>query len=75
MHTDTTPTQPHCNVTPTHIKLHTTHEVTQRISRKLLRMDVLTSETCCALNKVIIKQVASSWSLFTQHELVYVELV
>jgi len=26
-------------------------------------MDVLTSETCWALNKVIIKQVASSWSL------------
>ena len=30
-------------------------------------MDVLTSETCSALNKVIIKQVASSWSLFTQN--------
>ena len=29
-------------------------------------MDVLASETCWALNKVIIKQVASSWSLFTQ---------
>jgi len=29
-------------------------------------MDVLTSETCWALNKIIIKQVASSWSLFTQ---------
>ena len=54
------------NVTPTHIEPDTTHEVTQRISRKLLRMDVLTSETCWALNKVIIKQVASSWSLFTQ---------
>jgi len=24
----------------------TTHEITQQISRKLLRMDVLTSETC-----------------------------
>ena len=33
---------------------------------KLLRMDVLISETCWALNKVIINQVASSWSLFTQ---------
>ena len=40
-------------------------EITQQISRKLLRMDVLTSETCWALNKEIIKQVASSWSLFT----------
>jgi len=25
---------------------NTTHEITHRISRKLLRMDVLTSETC-----------------------------
>ena len=32
----------------------------------LLRMDVLTSETCWAINKEIIKQVTSSWSLFTQ---------
>ena len=29
-------------------------------------MDVLTSETCWALNKEIIKQATSSWSLFTQ---------
>jgi len=28
--------------------------------------DINTSETCWALNKVIIKQVTSSWSLFTQ---------
>ena len=66
LHTDTTPPQPNHNVTPIHIEPDTTHEVTQRISRKLLGMDVLTSETCWALNKVIIKQVASSWSLFTQ---------
>jgi len=44
----------------------TTHEITQQTIRKLLRMDVLTSETCWALNKEIIKQVTSSWSLFTQ---------
>ena len=37
---------PHCNVTPTNIEPDTTHEITQQISRKLLRMDVLTSETC-----------------------------
>ena len=67
LHTDTTPPQPNHNVTPIHIEPDTTHEVTQRISRKFLRMDVLTSETCWALNKVIIKQVVSSWSLFTQH--------
>jgi len=42
---------------------NTTHEITQQISRKLLRMDVLTSETRWALNNEIIKQVASSWSL------------
>jgi len=35
------------------------------VSLYSMRMDVLTSETCWALNKVIIKQVASSWSLFT----------
>ena len=29
-------------------------------------MDVLTSETCLALNNAIIKQVTSSWSLFIQ---------
>jgi len=47
-------------------QINTTHEITQQISHKLLRMDILTSETCWALNKEIIKQVTSSWSLFTQ---------
>ena len=32
--------QPNHNITPTHIEPDTTHEVTQRISRKLLGMDV-----------------------------------
>jgi len=45
---------------------NTTHEITQQISRKLLRMDVLMSETCWAVNKEIIKQSTSSWSLFIQ---------
>jgi len=45
---------------------NTTHEITQQISRKLLRMDVLTSERYRALNNEIIKQVTSSWSLFIQ---------
>jgi len=45
---------------------NTTHEITQQISLKLLRMDVLTSETRWALNNEIIKQVTSSWSLFIQ---------
>ena len=45
---------------------NTDHEITQQISRKLLRMDVLTSETCWALNNEIIKQVTSSWSLYIQ---------
>ena len=34
--------------------------------RKLLRMDVLISETCWALNNEIIKQLTSSWSFFIQ---------
>ena len=45
---------------------NTTHEITQEISRKFLRVAVLTSETCRALNKEIMKQVTWSWSLFTQ---------
>jgi len=53
LHTDTT-------------QSNTTHEITQQISCRLLRMDVLTSETCSALNNEIKKQVTSSWSLFIQ---------
>jgi len=41
---------------------NTTHEITQQISRKLLRMDVVTSEICWALNNGLIKQVTSSWT-------------
>ena len=37
-----------------------------RKPHRLLRMDVLTSETCLALNKEVIKQVTSSWSPFIQ---------
>jgi len=48
------------------LQINVTHEITRHTSRKLLRMDVLTSETCWALYKEIIKQVTSSWSLFTQ---------
>ena len=52
---------------------NTTHEIIQQISRKLLRMNVLTSKTCWALNKEIIKQVTSSWSLFIQLETIYIK--
>jgi len=58
----TTPATPQRNSNQS----HTTHEITQQISRKLLRMVVLTSETCWALNNEIIKQVTSSWSIFIQ---------
>ena len=64
--TDTTPTQPHWNSNTHRTKNNTTNVVIQQDSRKLLMMDILMSERCWALNKVIIKQVASSWSLFTQ---------
>ena len=53
---------------------NTTHEITHQISRKLLRMDVLTSETCWAVNNEIIKQATSSWSLFIQLSCVKYEL-
>ena len=33
---------------------------------KLLKMDVLTFETCLAVNSEIIKQMTSSWSIFIQ---------
>jgi len=46
------------------VESNTTHELTQLISRKLLRMDVLISKTCWALNNEIIKQLTSSWSIF-----------
>ena len=59
LHTDTAPQY-------TSNQSNTTHEITHQISRKLLRMDVLTSETCCAVNNEIMKQVTSSLSLFIQ---------
>ena len=40
--------------------------VSGQISRKFLRIDVLTSETYWALNNEIKKQVTSSWSIFIQ---------
>ena len=48
---------------PLSLQSNTTHEITQQISRKLLRMDVLTFETYWALNNEIIKLVTSSWSI------------
>ena len=65
LHKDTTPSQPNHTVTPTHIKpeqYNTWNKST--ISRKLLKMDVLTLETRWAVNREIIKQVTSSWSIF-----------
>ena len=61
LHKDTTPPQPNHIVTPTHIEpeqYNTWNKST--ISRKLLKMDVLTFETCWAVNSEIIKQVTSS---------------
>ena len=45
------------------------------ISRKLLKMDVLTFETCWAVNSEIIKQVKSSWSIFIELNIVCIRLV
>ena len=61
------PPQPNHTVTPTHIEPEQYNPwITQQISCKLLRMDVLTFETCWALNNEMIKQVTSSWSIFIQ---------
>jgi hypothetical protein len=54
-------------VTPTHIEPEPYNPWNKStISRKLLRMDVLTFETCWTVNSGIIKQVTSSWSIFIQ---------
>jgi hypothetical protein len=69
LHKDTTPPQPNHTVTPTHIEpeQYTTWNKST-ISRKLLKMDVLTFETCWAVNSKIIKQVTSSWSIFNYQD-------
>ena len=48
---DTTPTQPHRNYNTHRTKNNTTNVVIQQISRKLLMMDILMSETCWAHKK------------------------
>ena len=68
LHKDTTPPQPNHTVTPTHIEpeqYNTWNE--SAISRKLLKMDALTFETCWAINNEIIKRMTSSWSIVIQH--------
>ena len=65
LHKDTTPPQQNHTVTPTHIEpeqYNTWNKST--ISRNLLKMNVLTFETCWAVNSEIIIQVTSSWSIF-----------
>ena len=67
LHKDTTPPQPNHTVTPTHIEpeqYNTWNKST--ISRKLLKMGIVTFETCWAVNSEIIKQVTWSWSIFIQ---------
>ena len=60
---------------PLSLQNNTTREITQQISRKLLRVDVVTSETCWALNNEIIKQVTSSWPLFIQLGWIYLKRI
>ena len=67
LHKDTTPPQPNHTVTPTHIEPEQYNPWDKStISRKLLKMNVVTLETCWALNTEIIKRVTSSWSIFIQ---------
>ena len=59
--------QPNHTVTPTHIEPEQYNKWNKStISRKLLKMDVLTFEACWEVNSEIIKQVTSSWSIFIQ---------
>jgi hypothetical protein len=63
----TTPPQPNHTVTPTHIEPEQYNPWDKStISRKLLKMTVITFETCWAVNSEIIKQETSSWSIFIQ---------
>jgi hypothetical protein len=67
LHKDITSPQPNNTVTPTHIEpeqFNTWNKST--ISRKLLKMDVLTFETRWVVNSEIIKQVTLSWSISIQ---------
>ena len=67
LHKDTTPPQPNHTVTPTHIKPEEYNTWDKSIiSSKLLKMNVITFETCWTVNSEIIKQVTSSWSIFIQ---------
>jgi hypothetical protein len=57
LHKDTTPPQPNHTLTPTHIEPEQYNTLNKStISRKLLKMDVLTFETCWAVNSEIIKK-------------------
>ena len=67
LHKDTTPPQPNHTITPTHIEPEQYNPLDKStVSRKLLKMNVLTFKTCWAVNSEIIKQVTSSWSIFIQ---------
>jgi len=76
LHTDTTPPQPNHNVTRTHIEPEQynpwNNSTTKSQAPENGWMDVLTSETCWALNNEIIMQVTSSWSLFIQLSYIYI---
>ena len=66
------PPQPNHTVTPTHIEPEQHNPWNKcTISLNLLKMDVLTFETCWAVNSEIIKQMTSNWSIFIQLVICY----
>ena len=68
LHKDTTPSQSNHTITPTHIEPEQYNLWNKStISRKLLKMDILTFETYWAVNSEIIEHVTSSWCTFIQH--------
>ena len=65
--TDTTPPHPNHNVTPTHIEPDQYNPWNNSTKKSQAPEDgYINIETCWTLNKEIIKQVTSNWSLFTQ---------
>ena len=67
LHKNSTPPHPNHTVTQAHIEpeqYNTWNKST--VCHKLLKMDVLTFETCWAVNCEIIKRVTWSWPIFIQ---------
>ena len=67
LHTDTTPPQPNRNVTPTHIEPEQYNPRNNSTNKPQAPEDgCINIRNMLSINKEKVKQVTSSWSLFTQ---------